>query len=595
MTSSKIQSKFQQKYDQFNEKLSEISKKMGRISFLRLIVFLSLLVFATVLIFNSVIWVVVFSAILHICIFVWLVMIYQYYDKQKLLFNAKIDIAKHELNILKLDLTDIDSGTEYLDNHDSVPLDLDLFGVCSLFQLLNRTKTMAGRNLLVSWIQKHETDNETIKNRQQVVKELSNKSSFLEEFQTALHYSPINKEKYDIFLNWSQSTSKVFFGRLFVICMFALPSFTILSLIFYFGDLVSLTYFKCFGITQFLIWAGFSRQINKAQIILRKQFIVIDSYRKSLKVIKPLEFESLELKYIQSCFFHGKNSALTAMNQLSRLLNSFENSNNIVLNILFMYDLIIMHYLEKWKIKNKESIQGWIDGIAQMDAFVSLGGFAELNPEFCYPEISNNYILKTENLGHPLIPFRKRICNDFQIDKNKSVFVLTGANMSGKSTFLRTVGINLILAMMGAPVCATAFEFKPRKIRTSIRTNDSLHDGISYFYAELQKIKRIMDELKQGTDLFIILDEVLKGTNSADKLHGSQELLKKLVQNNVVGIIATHDLALADIVDILPNNIHNISFDMQVNNDELNFDYKLKHGVTKNMSASFLMRKMDII
>ena len=239
------------------------------------------------------------------------------------------------------------------------------------------------------------------------------------------------------------------------------------------ADLVSLIYFKWLIMAQFFIAMGVNRKVNNVQTILCNQFEVINSYCKCLKVIEPLEFESLELESIKSRLFDGKHSALPAMNKLSWLLNAFENRRHIyvsfVRNALFMYDLILMYYLEKWKTKNKDSIHKWIDDITTMEVLVSLGGFAELNPEFCYPEVTNHCILKSENLGHPLIPVEKRVCNDFYIEKNKSIFILTGANMSGKSTFLRTLGINLILAMMGAPVCASSFEFKPQKIRTRIK------------------------------------------------------------------------------------------------------------------------------
>lgn len=596
---SELQSRIQKKCDQYNEMLSRISKKMDLISNLRLGVFFSFLVITAVLTTSNEVWMLIVSAVLHVGVFAWLIMRHQKFNNQKFPIMAKIAIAKQEMNILKLNLVDIDTGTEFLDDHDTVSFDLDLFGINSLFQLLNRTKTIAGRNLIFSWIKKQETDTDTIKKRQHAVKELSGKSSFIEEFQTALYYSSIDKVRLDNFFCWCQSTSKKFLSRNFVIFTFALPSLTILSLIFGLADLVSLIYFKWLAMAQFFIAMGFNRKVNNAQTILCNQFEVINSYCKCLKVIEQLEFESLELKSIKSRLFDEKHSSLPAMNKLSWLLNAFENRRHVyvsfVRNALFMYDLILMYYLEKWKTKNKDLIHNWIDDITKMEVMVSLGGFAELNPEFCYPELSDHYILKSENLGHPLIPVEKRICNDFCIEKNKSIFILTGANMSGKSTFLRTIGINLILAMMGAPVCASAFEFKPQKIRTSIRTNDSLHDGVSYFYAELQKIKQIMDELNQGTDLFVILDELLKGTNSVDKLHGSQEFLKMLVQYNVAGIVATHDLALADMVNSLPNNIRNISFDIQMNNDELNFDYKLIHGVSRNLSASFLMKKMGII
>ena len=259
-----------------------------------------------------------------------------------------------------------------------------------------------------------------------------------------------------------------------------------------------------------------------------------------------------------------------------------------------MADIKTVFELEKWKIKNKPNLTIWIDALSEFDTAISFSTFAFNNPAYVYPQTTSNEVIKADNLGHPLISTDKRVCNQFSINKQGQFVILTGANMAGKSTFLRTVGINLVLAMNGAPVCATSFSFKPSPVFTSISVKDSLFDNESYFYAELLRLKMIIDKLEAGEELFILLDEILKGTNSNDKFTGSRQLMQKLIRFKAAGIVATHDIALGDLEKELPENILNMSFEISIDNDRLYYDYKLQTGVCQNLNASYLMRKMGI-
>ncbi|NOX46905.1 MAG: DNA mismatch repair protein MutS, partial [Chlorobi bacterium] len=216
------------------------------------------------------------------------------------------------------------------------------------------------------------------------------------------------------------------------------------------------------------------------------------------------------------------------------------------------------------------------------------------NPEAEFPQVKNSdYIFKAEELGHPLIPKVERVDNEVGV-KVKGFSIITGANMAGKSTYLRTIGVNLILGMIGAPVCGRGITISPIQLYTSIRTDDSLQKNESYFYSELKRLKAIIDELKKGTKLFIILDEILRGTNSKDKHAGSEALLKQLIDLKASGIIATHDVALGNLEKSFPEHIKNRCFEVDINGSVLSFDYKLRDGVSKNMNATILMREMGI-
>jgi len=197
-------------------------------------------------------------------------------------------------------------------------------------------------------------------------------------------------------------------------------------------------------------------------------------------------------------------------------------------------------------------------------------------------------------LGHPLIFKEKRVNTNFEVQKAGEIDIITGANMAGKSTFLRTVGVNLILALNGFPVCASKFQFQLLEIYTGMRTADSLKENESYFYAELKRLKRIIEKLKQGKLTFLLLDEILKGTNSVDKAKGSRKFVDNLIKLKATGIVATHDLSLCEMEKEYPDNIENKCFEVEIDHNKIEFDYKLRSGITKNMNASLLMQQMGI-
>ena len=251
--------------------------------------------------------------------------------------------------------------------------------------------------------------------------------------------------------------------------------------------------------------------------------------------------------------------------------------------------------IERWTETYRTHLPYWFDTLAHFDAWNSLSTFAYTHPDYCYPKINTkHFIFEGKELGHPLLDRSLCVTNDVTIAREKYFLVITGANMAGKSTFLRTIGVNHVLACIGAPVYAHSLEVFPGNLVTNLRTTDSLADHESYFFSELKRLKMIIDRLHSGEHLFIILDEILKGTNSEDKQKGSLALMKQLISLNGNGIIATHDLVLGTLEQNYPKNVKNYSFEAEIINDELFFDYKIKEGVAKNMNATFLMKKMGI-
>jgi DNA mismatch repair ATPase MutS len=266
----------------------------------------------------------------------------------------------------------------------------------------------------------------------------------------------------------------------------------------------------------------------------------------------------------------------------------------ILLNSLVLYDLLCIYRLEKWRHRNRERIKSWLDTIAEADAFNSFAAYAYNHPEFTWPELTEEWRLEGELVGHPLIRKEDCVCNDIRMDGTSSLWIITGANMAGKSTFLRSVGVNVVLALTGSVVCAERFVCPVLEIHSGMRNTDSIVDHQSYFYAELYRLQGIVRRLEEKRPMLILLDEILKGTNSTDKLSGSQALVSRLVKYPCFVLIATHDVALGDMERDHPA-IRNYHFESRIEHGELHFDYLLKPGVSTSKNATFLMQKMGII
>jgi DNA mismatch repair ATPase MutS len=263
------------------------------------------------------------------------------------------------------------------------------------------------------------------------------------------------------------------------------------------------------------------------------------------------------------------------------------------INGFLLWDLYQCYQIEEWMKTYSHKAEDWFAIIAEMDALNSLANFTFNHTQYTFPKLSEQEgLLEATDFVHPLLDPAKAVTNNFKIE-DQQFFIITGANMAGKSTFLRTVSLGIVMANVGLPVCATSFKYSPIKLITSMRTSDSLTDDESYFFSELKRLKFIVDAITTD-NYFIILDEILKGTNSTDKALGSRKFIEKLVASHSTGIIATHDLSLCEVAKELPD-VKNHYFDAEIINDELYFDYTIKTGVAQNMNASFLLKKMKIV
>jgi len=515
------------------------------------------------------------------------------------LLKNKIQINQNEQRFLDHKFHDRPTGSDYSNINPHFADDFDIFGEGSLFQYLNRCATKTGEKKLAEDLSNFGLNSELIKERQSAIKELSEKSDSIQNFQAyGMLFSETGNEQTNL-QSWLDETSpKLKWLRFLCISIPILNASWIALVIaglFTFNSLLSPI------LLSLLIVFLNLRIINKAHVKLGNTAKTFEKYKYLLTLIENETFESAELIRIQKKLSSNSIKASESLTYLNKLLSRFDIRYNVIvsflLNSLVIFDIQIYSLLEKWKEKNKSIVPQWFSVLSEIDSLISFAVFAfNNNPSLIYPEISNeDFLLQAEELGHPILHHSVRVCNNVSLSGNPAVMVITGANMAGKSTFLRTISVNLLLAMNGSPVCAKKFLFTPCVIMSSIKIQDSLFKNQSYFYAELLRIQEIIKHTQTNTKTLVILDEILRGTNTRDKQTGSLGILEKLISQNAVVIIATHDLVIGELEKKYPKIVVNQCFEVELTNDQLVFDYKLKRGISQKMNASYLMKKLEII
>jgi len=518
--------------------------------------------------------------------------------KEKFLSN-KLFINQNELKFLEHHYDACETGEEYNDLNPHLAADFDLFGKGSLFQYLNRCSTRIGKTKLAEGLCHLQKNVRLIKEKQQAIKELSEKNEFIQDFQAYGMFISENGSELISLKSWlDQSAERHNWLPQLCIIMPLINSIWIGLIVL---GVFSFNSFLIPLLISFFILRLNAKKINTAHSFLGKTAETFEKYTSLFKLTEEEVFNSAYLMGLKNQLSVHNLKAGDSLTSLFKLLNAFDLRFNMlvsfVANALLLYDIQIYLRLAKWKEKNKYAVTVWFNVLSEIDALISLSVFAYNNQDsVSYPMISNkDFTFQAKEMGHPLLHPSVRICNDIEFSGMPKVMIITGANMAGKSTFLRTLSVNLILAMNGAPVCAKDFVFTPCDIMPSIKIQDSLSNNESYFYAELLRIKDIIDHAIANPGTLVVLDEILRGTNTKDKHLGSWGLVEKLISLNAVVIIATHDLAIGELENKYPDIVVNHCFEVELTNDQLIFDYKLKNGVSKKLNASFLMKKMGII
>ena len=578
--------------------LQQVKKQIFRISMLRLTLFIAG-VAGIYFFFSQTPLLIVCICLTFLPLFI-LVKIHNRFFIRKEWLETQARIIQEELQALSGDYSSFEDGKEYVNPEHPYSFDLDIFGRRSLFQSINRTCTFFGKVRLAEWLQNHLHEKTSIEKRQEMVREISEHTLFREQFRVAglvHHGQSSDAEKIQA---WSQSPAQYLHAGWVKAFIWGVPVINSLLLI---TSLIGWTSFSCLGLSFgiFLVLSfGIIKRATYIQETYGKQLKSLNGYARLIALAKAEDWKSAGMLELMERFNLNGQSPVQALQQLSKELDRLDLRNNQFLYVLLegsiFFQLQEIVRIERWKVRYGQHISEWLETVGELDALCSLGTFAYNHPQYTYPELTEKpFCFLATQMGHPLMPASQCVKNDATIPSRPFFLIITGANMAGKSTYLRTIGVNYLLACVGAPVCCERLKLHPNQLITSLRTSDSLSDNESYFFAELKRLKRIIDLLNQGQQLFIILDEILKGTNSMDKQKGSFDLIRQFMQMKANGIIATHDLLLGSLIKQFPEEIRNYCFEADIKDNELTFSYKLREGVAQNMNACFLMKKMGII
>lgn len=519
-------------------------------------------------------------------------------SKKIALLEKKSNIHRQEIEIAAHHFTQRFAGSSLSQKEHPYAADLDIFGNASLFQFLHRSTSDQGHHALANWLL-NTTPNDQLRQRQEAVKELAATTQWSIHFEAIGQLQPIKHTTEERLDDWMQMPPGyqhkiwLWIARIF-------PVISLTTLVLYLLDYITTPRFYLL-VLVFLVFAfSITRRVMFQYRLLDKIVPQLATLSESLQCIESGSFSATILKQAQANLHPGQlPDASASIRLLRKILDRFDYRLNplvfLPLNTFLLWDLQQILALEKWKLVRTNTIKQWFTVLGEMEALNSLGRFAFNHPQYAYPQLSDlPGIYAGESIGHPLIPADKRVDNDFSSSGKPAIALITGSNMAGKSTFLRAIGINQVLAMAGSVACAHSLTVANMRIMSSMRIADNLEENTSTFYAELRKLKSIIEQVNRHEPVFLLLDEILRGTNSQDRQAGSKALLQQLCRESACGILATHDITLTQLSDQYPDAISNYHFDASVNGEELYFDYTLKPGICTSMNASILMKKIGI-
>ena len=583
----------------YQDKIAEQNKSVSTIGYLRLFTFIIGIgvTFYTFSIKSYVISIGVF--VVSMAIFIYLISAYNKETKKREYSIALKDINEKALKRLNGQWKNFeDDGSEFKDEQHSYSGDLDIFGLNSLFQWINSTKTFMGRQTLKNRLITPLKTPFDIKMTQQSLLELAMNLQWRQSFEAegmVISNECINPKQ---LCGWAKEKNELYSKSWLILLVRLLPAVTIITIILYYStSLIDYRLPRIMLVIQIIfLFIGLKKR-SAAFNGIYKYKNSIDIYQKMLSLINQKDFKSDYLKQLKNNLSQSKEDcAVKAIKKLASIYDKVSHRRNtffIIINILLLWDYQCMIEFEKWRASSGKNLEKWFDVIGQFEALNSISNIIYDNPKWVMPLVSDgDFIIKAEGLGHPLLG-DKRVCNNITIRQQRNILLITGSNMSGKSTFLRTVGINLILSYIGSPVCSVKFECSLMKVFTCMRTSDNLDNNISSFYAEILRIKAIVESVRDNKKVFFLLDELFKGTNSIDRHDGAKALIKQLGKQGASGLISTHDLELCALQSEYPK-IKNYHFQEYYVNGELKFDYKIREGISTTRNALYLLKLAGI-
>lgn len=589
-----LNKKYQDRYTQFAQEATALETKYTRFSFVRLAYFF-LGILLLIYLWTIIQWYALILATIFLFSFAKLVKWHLDLQKRKNHFEALAKVNQWEQSFLKGDYSVFHAGKEFADPNHPYTVDLDIFGDYSFFQHINRCSTTMGHHRLADYLKAPATVDQ-IQERQTAIRELSELLDWRQDFQAyGLQTEDSMKHIKNLKL-WLADPPFMSSNKLLKTSLYIIPFIVALGVylwIFYIPWPAALLFF----LPSLYILRKTLEQVNTAHVQTTHAEKILSKYARLMEHIEQREFESPKLQALRNVFLAENQLASKRLKRLSYLiaqLNLRYNAFAFLLNIFALWDLHWVWRLEKWKMAQKEALPKWFDALAEFEALSSFSTLLYNRPDWIFPSIGEAALFDASALGHPLIDQAVRVNNSIQIPTGGHIKLVTGSNMAGKSTFLRTVGLNIVLAMTGSPVCAEKLSMPILQVYTSMRTQDALHESTSSFYAELKRLKTIIEAVEARNDAFFLLDEILKGTNSNDRHTGSKALISQLIKSQGSGIIATHDLELGALEAKSNGSVENLCMEVEVKNDELIFDYTIKKGVSQSFNATHLMRNMGI-
>jgi MutS domain V/MutS domain III len=579
------------------EELKLLTKKRTILAWLRFVVVVSITACCYFLLPFGIFYCIIPGIIL---LFLFTRLIFADLRNKSLIEHTKymLEVNEDELKALAHNYYHFADGTEYTPKEHFYANDLDVFGHASLYQYINRTRSEMGSSTLVSWLLNPAAP-EMISQRQEAIKELTKHPEWGQQLQAYGMAKRIKLETKERLQNWFTEDDRFINNKYWSLIRYLIPAIIITVLVLNITDVLN-NYIRNYCLLASALFAFYiSKNVTPLHQRVSKMTEELEVLSDSIQLIEQTHFTSLFLQILQKQFMQQNGKASTQIAKLKKILERLDLRFNFVvfipLDILLQWDLQQALALEKWKQVNHKNVIAWFTALGEMEAINSLATLSFNQPGWCFPVFKeDHFFIEGKEVGHPLIQADKCVNNPLKIEHNGQLMLVTGSNMAGKSTYLRSIGVNTVLAMAGAPVCATYFCLSPVQIISSMRIADNLEENTSTFYAELKKLKTVIDKVNNNEKVFILLDEILRGTNSLDRHTGSAALIKQLIKHNAACIIATHDVELAKMKEEYPENILNYHFDVQVSNDELYFDYRLKEGICKSLNASILMKKIGI-
>lgn len=492
------------------------------------------------------------------------------------------------------------AGAEFIDPSHPYSSDLDIFGPRSLFHFVNRTTTRPGRDALAA-LMKTPPEGRPIAELQTAVRDLAPRLAYRMRIR-AFGEAAGATDRPALF----DGPAAAFPERrrkAIAVLLFILPPVTLAGLAL---AIAGFPWVAFAG--PFLAQAAVNRLTGPAAAALYRSAArdarILRAYAGIISAAEAERFAAPALVSYQRLLGAGGLPASAAIRRLSNLLEWLELRSNrplhFLANNILLWDVFFVRRIEAWRKKADPHIGGWLEAVGGIEALASLANLAFNNPDWIFPRVADNPVVadagfrfKAAALGHPLIPAAERVTNDFEMESGGAIAVITGPNMAGKSTFLRTVGVNAVLAFAGGPVCAAALEIAPFRLAAGMKSTDSLDRRMSLFYAELERLKMILDAIRDHPGTFFIIDEMLKGTNEMDRHKGAMALMRQLIRRRATGIVATHDLELTGLAAESPA-VRNYHFDGNVVGDKLVFDFKLRPGICESFNALLLMKRIGI-